>query len=84
MSEWQDISTAPMDGTTVDLWCRRSWEPPQTHERSVDMYWCNTHKCWRQRGHEHYVDQFWTPKEGYKPRYLIPELWRDINLPKPT
>lgn len=56
MSAWVSIGFAPKDGTVVDLWCRRSWNPPQTHERRVDAYWCTTHKCWRTVGNEHYVE----------------------------
>jgi len=75
---WQPIATAPMDGTYVDLWCKRSWNPPQTHERSTDMYWCRIHKCWRKRGNEHVVDTFWKPSPD---RHLIPTHWMPVFLP---
>ena len=81
--DWIPIETAPRDGTKVDLWCKRSWNPPQTHERSTDMYWCMVHNCWRQAGHEHYVDDMWKHRDGYAARYLIPELWRPLDLPPP-
>jgi hypothetical protein len=77
---WSSIDSAPLDGTTVDLWCERSWEPG-AFERSTDMYWCTTHECWRQRGHEHYVDFTWRPGREPIDRHLIPTMWAPIILP---
>jgi hypothetical protein len=44
------------------------------------MYWCTTHRCWRKRGHEHYVDHFWTVPPFSDPlrRHLIPTHWRPL------
>lgn len=75
---WMPIETAPKDGTPVDLWCKRSWSPPETHERSADMYWCTTHNRWRWRDHPHFVDEFWTPSSE---RHLIPTRWMPIPVP---
>lgn len=72
-SDWQRIENALKDGTIVDLWCKRSWKPPQLFERSVDMYWCNTHNCWRRAENLHFVDHFWQAQKNA--RYLIPVYW---------
>jgi len=41
MSEWQDIATAPKDGTRVDLWAK-CWLPHNdsfAFKRFPDCYW---------------------------------------------
>lgn len=68
VSEWQSIETAPKDGTPVDLWCRRNWNPPVTHERRVDCYWCNTHGRWRTQDKLHFVEETFV-------QYLTPTHW---------
>lgn len=80
MSTWQPIHTAPMDGTVVDLWCRRSHMPPEEFERATDVYWDKWHKCWRTKGNEHYVE--WRFRDsGYGSHHLIPTHWMPIPEP---
>ena len=46
MSEWKDISTAPKDGTNIDVWCKEEG-------RITNAYWRNdrwTH--WSMNGFE--------------------------------
>jgi hypothetical protein len=76
--DWRTIDTAPMTGETVDLWCRRSWDAPVQFVRKVDAYWCRTHKCWRTRGHEHYVELTFRHVEGCDNHHLIPTHWRPL------
>lgn len=79
--QWQPIESAPKDGTPVDLWCKRSWNPPQTHQRSTDMYWCTTMKCWRKLKNLHFVDHMWNPPKSKYENRLIPTHW--MPLPEP-
>ena len=39
MSEWQDISTAPRDGTPVDLWGRNHLRYDKKGERICNVKW---------------------------------------------
>lgn len=45
MSEWQDISTAPKDGTKIDVWCVNDvfGEPIG---RVPDAWWSEEHEEW--------------------------------------
>jgi len=42
MSEWQDISTAPRDGTRIDLWGKFG--------RATDCYWGKPYHCCGEAG----------------------------------
>lgn len=79
MNKWQPIETAPKDETLVDLWCRRSWNPPDKYERCCDMYWCTTHKIYRSVKNRHYVERLWDPRRGGP--HLIPTHWRPLPEP---
>lgn len=76
---WQPIETAPKDGTRIDLWCRRSWNPPVEFERRTSVYWCRTHQRFRAEGEFHYVEETFNPRPGE--RYLIPTHWRPLPAP---
>lgn len=39
MTTWQDISTAPRDGTRVDLWYPGRNDPPHEYGRVPCAYW---------------------------------------------
>lgn len=77
---WQPIHAAPMDGTVVDLWCRRSWNPPEPFERRAGVYWCTVHKRWRTTGNSHYVEETFVD-QGYGSHHLIPTHW--MPTPEP-
>lgn len=76
---WQPIETAPKDGTRLDLWCRRSCNPPVEFERRTSVYWCRTHQRFRTEGEFHYVEETFNPRPGE--RYLIPTHWRPLPAP---
>lgn len=78
---WLPIDTAPRDGTLIDIWCRRSWDPPEGYERRVDVYWDNAHDCWRTLDNTHFIEQIFKPSQSAHDRRLIPMYWRP--LPKP-
>lgn len=75
--QWQPIDTAPKDGTVVDLWCKRSWNPPTSHVRETGKYYCTTHNLWRTEGETHYVEATFAPDACH--RHLIPTHW--VPLP---
>lgn len=78
---WQDIATAPRDGTRIDVWCKRSWLPPAEYERKTNIYWCKTHKLWRTDGQLHFVESTFDPKSTY---HLVPTHWMPLpSPPKP-
>lgn len=81
MNDWKPIESAPKDGTVIDLWCRRSWDPPLRDVRCTDVYWCTTHKCWRTVGNEHYVERTFQPPLSPIDRHIIPTHW--MPLPSP-
>lgn len=70
LKEWQPIETAPKDGTVVDLWVRRNWEPPKAEVRFAEWFWCTTHKCWRKADELHWVHS--TDKDNVTPLYWMP------------
>lgn len=52
MTDWQDISTAPKDGTRVIMW-GPGWDGPQTHQwatparaREEMKYWTDPPTHW--------------------------------------
>ena len=64
---WEDISTAPKDGTNIDLWCR----DVKTGEsyRFPDSYWCWDRQQW------HGCDEYIWPEAD------VPTHW--MPLPPP-
>lgn len=53
---WRTIESAPRDGTRVDLWCQRNWNPPEAFERRCDWFFDRTHHQWRSHKNLHFVD----------------------------
>lgn len=45
MSDWRDISTAPMDGTEIDLWMHSNTNP-EVHWRKPDCFFDRCHGHW--------------------------------------
>ena len=76
--QWLPIETAPKDGTVVDLWCKRSWNPPALYERVVDQYYHKYHKLWQTERETHYIQSTFDTREN---RHLIPVGW--MHRPKP-
>jgi hypothetical protein len=50
MSEWQDIETAPRDGTSVDLWVSAPPQMISTGAGRVTDCWFFSGKWWRYDG----------------------------------
>lgn len=47
MSDWQDISTAPKDGTQIDVWCVWSnFRGDVERYRMTDVWWKDTYGGW--------------------------------------
>ena len=53
MTEWKDISTAPKDGTVVDLWAKNLLTWDKREERLVNRRWA-TVKHWAGREYENW------------------------------
>ena len=68
MSEWRDISTAPKDGTLVDLWCINHLRWDKAGQRVTSVSWGavsdwmgNERQDW-QHGHgEDFEPTHWMP-----------------------
>jgi hypothetical protein len=58
MAGLQPMSTAPRDGTIVDLWLRGGF-------RLTDLWWVPTDDSWC--GHEEDLFVYWSPIPGYGP-----------------
>ena len=70
---WQPMSSAPLDGTEVDLWAwnkRLLAEDPRylgglgrpikrrvLGQRLTGYHFCQTHKCWRRSADAHFINQ---------------------------
>ena len=67
---WGDISTAPKDGTNIDLWCR----DVKTGEsyRFPDSYWCRDRQQW------HGCDEYIWPEAD------VPTHWMPLPPPPPV
>lgn len=66
MSEWQPISTAPKDGTLVDLWARNLLTWNKRGERHVNKKW-GPIMDWTGREYEG-----WNLSESYEVTHWMP------------
>ena len=64
---WEDISTAPKDGTNIDLWCRDVKTGESYH--FPDSYWCRDRQQW------HGCDEYIWPEVD------VPTHWRPLPPP---
>lgn len=60
MSEWMDISTAPKDGTEIDLWCRNISHGSDATLRVPGMWWDSEIDRWVD-WRDDMLEQKWRP-----------------------
>ena len=64
-SGWQDIATAPRDGTEVDVWCPSEWPSNKGGYRVADSWWCRARMRWATYGdgdiHWAHLPTHWMP-----------------------
>lgn len=68
MSEWQDIYSAPRDGTKIDLWGRNLLKFDKSGERIVNVKWGRV-RDWM--GHER-DDWLHGRGEDFEPTHWMP------------
>lgn len=64
--EWQDIATAPKDGTPVDLWCINHLKWDKRGERVVNRKWGPCINIWQRE------DEGWGLSEDMEPTHWLP------------
>src|SRR5712691_13347356 len=66
-SQWQDIESAPKDGTELDLWCVNISRGSNRAMRFPAMFWDQENRCWEDCHSYIILEPKWRPTHWMPP-----------------